>query len=248
MSPSSNNNINDDTHGNEPQTTRDDDHDEDNNNDDINDMNGHNNDAPAEDDAKMLERFYREIIDCQIWVAEENPHSPFPSTVVYGSTTSGSTTTHSSMAKKNPRTSQTEGVSSMPTSPSPSDVTSFSTPGGGTDLETAASLEGWTVIQQTRPAASVVSASHQEIPPLWNKCQTWDANLNPEDGLSSQIAELELEHQRKIDGRRTTTAATPLRDLRHKMQTSFQQRLVSYSTLRTKKKFYLSFRRRSPAE
>ena len=245
MTPSSNSNNNN-INGNgtarspEPQNTEVDD------NDNIN-----NNEAPAEDDAKMLERFYREIIDCQIWVAEENPHVPFPSTVVYSNSSSSSTAIHS--ATKNHRTSQTVLVSSLPTSPSPSDVTSFSAPGGGggTDIETAASLESWTVIQQTRPAASVISpatASYQENPPLWNKCQTWDANLNPEDGLSSKIAELEQEHQRRIEGRKTTTTATPLRDLRHKMQTSFQQRLVSYSTSRTKKKFYLSFRRRSPAE
>ncbi len=182
--------------------------------------------AAEEDDAKLLERFYREIVDCTIWVSDEgNEHSAqCPTTVVYTSTGK-----------------QRSYAVALPTSPSPSDVTSSIV---GTDVETV-ELEGWTVIQQTYPMPAAPSNPSNDNPPLWTKGSVWDANLDPLNGLSAQITELEVEQLRRREGRKKSS--TPLKDLREKVQSTFQQRLVSYSS-RSTKKFYLSFRRRSPDE
>lgn len=182
-------------------------------------------DVPTEDDAKMLERFYREIVECQIFaVDEESSHHSHLPTTVYAQ----------------PAKSHRHPQYHMPTSPSPSDVTAFSA--AATDLETAES-EGWTLIQQTKPASA--GGGGESVQEWWHARQVWDANLDPRTGLSSQIVELEKEYQKRIEGRKTVV--TPLKDLREKVQSSFQQRLVSYSSP-VNKKFYLGFRRRSPSE
>jgi hypothetical protein len=194
-----------------------------------------------ENDARLLERFYREIVDCAIWVADESSstqHSSaqqYPATVVYTDT-----------AKNNNRPSYP--AAALPTSPSPSDVTSSITIIGATEGETV-ELEGWTVIQQTRPLSAPPASSPgtNEIPPLWARGQVWDANLDPLHGLTGRVAELAVEQQRRLEGRKKSS--TPLKDLRQKVQSTFQQRLVSpYSSSQSKKKFYLSFRQRSPDE
>lgn len=178
-----------------------------------------------EDDARLLERFYREIVDCTIWVADETlEHSAqHPTTVVY---------TNNAAAKNRPL----HHPSSLPMSPSPSDVSASVI---GTEVETL-ELEGWTVIQQTRPMPAAPAAA-KDILPLWSRGQVWNADLDPLQGLCSRIQELEREQQSK--GKKKHT---PLKDLAEKVQSSFQQRLVGFS--RTKKKFYVSFRRRAPDE
>lgn len=182
--------------------------------------------AAEEDDAKLMERFYREIVDCTICLADEcTEHSAqCPSTVIYTNT---------------PR--QRPYAVALPTSPSPSDVTSSVV---GTDVDTM-ERQGWTVIQQTRTMPAAPTTPSKEIPPLWSKGSVWDANLDLLNGLSAQIAELEAEQQRRLEGRKKSS--TPLKDLRQKVQSTFQQRLVTYSN-RSAKKFYLAFRKRSPDE
>lgn len=181
---------------------------------------------PEEDDAKLLERFYREIVDCTIWAADES---------------STDATEHpTTMAYKNSANNQPSHPATLPSSPIPSDVTSTV----GTDIEKA-QMEGWTIVQQTRPIPTAPVLPGENVPPLWSKGQIFEANLDPFGGVNAEILHLQREQQRYRDGRKKSS--TPLKDLRDKVQSSFQQRLVSYG-LKYKKKYYVSFRRRAPDE
>jgi hypothetical protein len=174
-----------------------------------------------EDDARLLERFYREIVDCSIVVADESS-DPHPTSLVY---------------TKHPYYHHNHAVA-IP-SPSPSDVAS----GVGTEVETV-ELEGWTIVQQTRPTnahAPRTGAEQPQQPALWSKGQVWEANLDPIHGLTGDIQTLEAEVQKQKEGRNST----PLKDLRQKVQSTFQQRQI---IPRIRKKFYLSYRRRAPDE
>lgn len=181
--------------------------------------------APEEDDAMLLERFYREIVDCSIVVVEEpSTESRDPKTTLLYTTTSKHSNHHYAVA--------------IP-SPSPSDVNS----GVGPEVDTI-EFEGWTLVQQTRPA-SAPQQFHKDTlaasqPLLWNKGTVWDANLDPIGGLTGEIKSLEAEAlQKQLQNRNPT----PLKDLRRKVQSTFQQRA---QLPRTKKIFYLRYRRRAP--
>jgi hypothetical protein len=195
-------------------------------------------DDNLEDDAMLLERFYREIVDCTVFVVEEeeNPHSNNPN----------ATPTTTRVYSKNHQYAVTLG------SPSPSDVTSAV----GTQVETEA-MEGWTIVQQTRPIGgspvffadatstntNTSTTSHMPSPKpnsgLWQKTQTWDANLDPLSGLSGEI-------HTHFSQPKKEKSSTPLKDLRRKVKSTFQQRMHLFSRVRTK--YYLSYRRRAPDE
>lgn len=168
---------------------------------------------PEEDDALLLERFYREILDCRIIVVDEKPQIDYQNTSAY------------------------LGASNSIPSPSPSDVAS----GIGTDSDTF-ELEGWTIVNQTRPAG-VYSATNT-LPPslLWRKGQVWDANLDPIEGLSSEILSLDAQ----IKEQQSRKSSTPLKDLRKRVTSTFSHRQIFPRAQR--KKFYLSYRRRAPDE
>ena len=172
---------------------------------------------PEEDDAMLLERFYRDIVDCQIVVA----CNEFSSGYNLNRMNSNSTPNNSTILW------------------SPSDVTS---------VVSTAEMEGWNVQSQTRPASldSATAPLHPQSlssSSLWQKGQTWEANLDPLGGLAGEIQTLELEATKR-DARKNST---PLKDLREKVQSTFQQRSL-ISSQRMQNKYFLSYRKRAPDE
>jgi hypothetical protein len=187
----------------------------------ISEQNEGDSSHPEEDDAMMIERFYREIVDCRVVVVDENTGSEqYPPTLAYTG-------------------SQNQYLLGVP-SPSPSDVAS----GVGTDAEKV-ELEGWTIINQTRPAgiSHMNNNNQSKSPSFFRKGQVWDANLDPIRGLSGEIQHLAAQMQREHENRKSTT---PLKDLRRKVTSTFAQRQILPRAYR--KKFYLSHRRRAPDE
>lgn len=180
-----------------------------------------------ENDAALLERFYREIVDVSILTtlsddgdsshANHNSHGQAQPIVTVSSYTDEST------AKQQ--------YINVTIAPSPSDVTSVVT---GT--ETRAEYHGLSLIQQTRPAGW---ASPQQ---LWAKSQVLDANLDPLNGLSGEIQTLQMEMERLKQ-----TANTPLKELRRKVQSTLRLRRSDHVRAHGPK-FYLGFRRRAPDE
>eukprot|EP00934_Nitzschia_sp_Nitz4_P007696 Nitzschia sp. Nitz4//scaffold68_size99682//38550//44354//NITZ4_004562-RA/size99682-snap-gene-0.8-mRNA-1//-1//CDS//3329556587//7686//frame0 len=191
-----------------------------------------------EDDARLLERLYREIVDCSLWVADEmtEPTSLQPTTLVYATNQTSMSSTaimsHPAALPSSPVPSyDTQVLSAVPTSTTAMD----------TEIETV-EMGGWTIVQQTKPMSASVDANA----PLWQRGQVWQANLDPSYGLSAELRHLQLEQQRKMDGKRKSS--TPLKGLRERVQSTFQQRLVAYSKEGRRIKYYLSFRRRAPDE
>ena len=179
-----------------------------------------------ENDAALLERFYREIVDVSILTtvsddgdSSHNHHAMSQPIVTVSSYTDEST------AKQQ--------YINVTIAPSPSDVTSVGVTGSTgncTDI-------GLTLIQQTRPAGW---ASPQQ---LWAKKQVLDANLDPLHGLSAEIQTLQLEMERVKQ-----TANTPLKELRRKVQSTLRLRRSDLDVRALGPKFYLGFRRRAPDE
>eukprot|EP00536_Pseudo-nitzschia_multiseries_P012747 jgi/Psemu1/209578/e_gw1.504.17.1 len=208
---------------------------------------------PEEDDAMLLERFYREIVTCDVVMEEDDDYDDKMET----------------------------GTS----------VTNTST------LSAIAS-EGWTVVRNTRPAATNSNPIEKDgkrqrppMPSLWDKGKTWDTNLDPIDGLTGEIlraqyqrdAEYKAELERIQSGRGKSGhdyTKTPLKDLRKRVQSTFQSKTQqwmlphhsqpgtnanhSHSHIdssihhlphhhhhhhpKRRRKFYLSYKRRSPDE
>jgi hypothetical protein len=209
---------------------------------------------PEEDDAMLLERFYREIVTCDIVLEEEDYND-------------------------DNNEDETKNDTSL------------------TNTSVIATAEGWTVVRKTRPAATnsnptnTASTTGNELP-LWNKGKIWDTNLNPIDGLMGEILrtkyqrdeeyEQELDHihrngngsSKNGNGGMMTknhhhdTTKTPLKDLRKRMQYTFQSKTQQWlhhnhpsnnnnsnhshyrGTYRRqrRKQFYLTYKRRSPDE
>mmetsp|Transcript_29663 Transcript_29663/g.71384 ORF Transcript_29663/g.71384 Transcript_29663/m.71384 type:complete len:1767 (+) Transcript_29663:2-5302(+) len=183
--------------------------------------NDQNSAHPEEDEAMLIERFYREIVDCRIVAVEAS-----------------SETYNNSLLSA----SQGQFVLGVP-SPSPSDVAS----GVGTD-DGKVESGGWTVLKETKPvdidaALGKTSVIHN---PQYRKGEVYEANLDPVSGLAEELqSSLEARLQLEQDSR--MSKSTPLKDLRRKVTSSFAQRLVLADTFQ-KKKFYLSYRRRAPDE
>eukprot|EP00751_Fragilariopsis_kerguelensis_P004867 CAMPEP_0170817696 /NCGR_PEP_ID=MMETSP0733-20121128/40201_1 /TAXON_ID=186038 /ORGANISM="Fragilariopsis kerguelensis, Strain L26-C5" /LENGTH=2012 /DNA_ID=CAMNT_0011177481 /DNA_START=130 /DNA_END=6168 /DNA_ORIENTATION=+ len=189
---------------------------------------------PEEDDAMLLERFYREIVTCDIILEEENYDDDDDDD-----------------------------------DKSKNDISLTSTSAN----VAASKAEGWTVVRQTRPAATNSNPTSSNSY-LWNKGNIWETNLNPFDGLMGEIIrskhqrdeedEQEIEQKRKgKNGIASHDTKTPLNNLRKRMQSTFQgktqqwlhhqnypsNRNRSYHrTYKRRRKFYLTYKRRSPDE
>ena len=191
---------------------------------------------PEEDDAMLLERFYREIVTCNI--------------VVEGDYDFDAIETGTSLTN--------------------------------TSALSAAAAEGWTVIRKTRPAAAIsnpgdssAGGSQQQrrqppLPSLWKKGHIWDTNLDPANGITGEI--LKAKQQRDVEYKATLEKQTdggiaghdktPLKDLRKRVQSTFQSKTQqwlhhqnSFSSSQSKyydhhqkrrQKIYLTYKRRSP--
>ncbi|CAJ1960049.1 unnamed protein product [Cylindrotheca closterium] len=183
--------------------------------------NDQNSARPEEDEAMLIERFYREIVDCRIVAVEASRE-----------------------AYKDNALSAIQGqfVLGVP-SPSLSNVASR----GGTD-DGEVELGGWTVLKETKPMD--VDAALETTSVICNsqsrKGEVYHANLDPVSGLAEELqSSLEARLQLEQDSR--MSKSTPLKDFRRKVTSSFAQRLVLADTYQ-KKKFYLSYRRRAPDE
>eukprot|EP00980_Cylindrotheca_fusiformis_P021569 scaffold8420_cov120-Cylindrotheca_fusiformis.AAC.1 len=178
---------------------------------------------PEEDDAAMIERFYREIVDCRVVAVDENPGMEHY------------------LPKLKQKGNPDQYLSGVP-SPSLSDVAS----GVGVDAEKV-ELEGWTIINQTRPVGIPYlhskSKSTSISPSFFRKGQVWDANLDPISGLPGEIRRLAAQVQREHE---SVKSSTPLKDLRRKVTSTFAQRQIL--PLSYKKRYHLSYRRRAPDE
>ncbi|OEU10689.1 DENN-domain-containing protein [Fragilariopsis cylindrus CCMP1102] len=231
---------------------------------------------PEEDDAMLLERFYREIVTCDIVLVEEEDEENYND-------------------DNNNNTNEDETNNN--------DTSLINT--SAISATAAAAAEGWIVVRKTRPAATnsnpttaattASSTAGSSKPPLWNKGKIWDTNLNPIDGLMGEILRMKYqrdeEYEQELDrgngnssskngnGMMTKnhhyhhdTAKTPLKDLRKRMQYTFQSKTQqwlhhnhpsnnnnsnnnsnqshyrgSYKRQR-RKQFYLTYKRRSPDE
>jgi hypothetical protein len=253
-----------------------------------------NEKIPEEDDAMMLERFYREIVHCNIVLAEEitTQGESENESVTTNNTASTATVIYPNLP------SQQQQHDHIPVSQSLSwdtTVTTTTIPSTSTgvapgipmvtipnpssakvaDIEPV-ELEGWTVVQKTRPASKTAVQGHNE--PLWKKGQVWEANLEPLNGITGQIQHLyrqkqcHLEHQQRQQDpyqqhpqhgeERRKIAKTSLKDLRKRVQSTFQSKTQHWlpggagNSNHTNNgngvpqgiKYYLTYKRRSPEE
>lgn len=176
---------------------------------------------PEEDEATMMERFYREIVDCRVVAFDESAGVE-----------------HHVEAHPN-SSGQNQYLLGVP-SPSPSDVASRV----GADSEKV-ELEGWTVINQTRPAGTshMNNKNKSQSPPFFRKGQVWNANLDPMSGLSGEVQHLAAQIQRENEKMKSST---PLKDLRRKVTSTFAHRQILPRSYR--KRFHFAYRRRAPDE
>jgi uncharacterized membrane protein YgcG len=200
------------------------------------------NEVHDEDDAALLERFYREIVDISIVAVP---------VVMDGTTTTSTlagTATITTVPNYNPTTTidhyrnhsgslDTSTTLSIP--PSLSLVTSDVT---GTDIP---ELHGYTILRQTLPAGSAEPPPPRTTPPpqpqkqqhslphspLWFKAQVFDANLDPISGISGEIQAMHVELQQTLEkrakeaGRQGSSAPIlALKDIRRKVQSTLRLR------------------------
>jgi hypothetical protein len=193
--------------------------------------------SEEEDDAALLERFYREIVDVSILTAttattdETDSHSQQQQQQLI---TVSSYTDNESISVVSRQHNNHYYAVSIP--PSPSDLMSGVT---GTEVESRPELHGLTILQQTRPA-------ERGVENMWTKSQTFDANLDPVQGLSGELQALQDDLEEKL---RRDANATPLKELRRKvLQSTLGLRHTSHKKSHGAPKFYLAFRRRQPDE
>jgi rubredoxin len=194
---------------------------------------------PEEDDAMFLERFYREIVTCDIVLEDDDEYDN------HDAVETGTSLTNTSALS-------------------------------------VAAAEGWTVVRKTRPAATKSNPSDSSVggfqdkqrrpplPSLWDKGKIWETNLDPVDGLTGEL--LKAQHQRNAEykielekqpgrGMGGHDAATPLKDLKKRVQSTFQSKtqqlyFTAFSSSQSnyydqhhqkrRRNFYLTYKRRSP--
>lgn len=229
-----------------------------------------------EDDAALVERFYREVVEVTILsIPPEEQQRPriigqAPSyTEEHDASTIRSVKSSSSLQQN-----RVSSPAALPNSPSHSDATTNVTfseqPSAQVpQQQQQTELDGYTVVQRTCPAGrahaqtdaasgvlsndSLLSSNSTQLSPeLWSKNQTFVANLDPVHGLQQTISSKIPLAIDTIDGR-----STPLKGLQRKLGTSLRKmvddRLGSKQHALqedhvSKPRFQLGFRRRGPDE
>lgn len=225
-----------------------------------------------EDEAALLERFYREVVEVTILsvTPEEQPRPRIigqaPSYTEEHDTSIRSVKSSSSLQQP-----QQHRVASpaLPNSPSHSDATTNVTFTEQPAVQTQQiELDGYTVVQRTCPAGRCYSQtdaaslggvmsndslmSNSTQAEIWTKNETFVANLDPIHGLQQELSS-RIPSVMDTDGR-----STPLKGLQRKLGTSLRKlnymvddRLGKHSSHEDagrKSRFQLGFRRRGPDE
>lgn len=182
-----------------------------------------------EDEAALVERFYREILEVTILTTTEESRGDDQEI----------RSVRSTLSLQKPNTP------SCPNSPSHSDATPMTF--HDYPIHQKEQLNGFTVVQRTCPAgksSQVEAASLGGVLSVndsstteqsWQKSQVFDANLCPLSGLRAELVS-------KVP---TAIETTPLRGLGRKLGTSLRK--LNHAP-RKRTKFHLGFRRRGPDE
>ena len=215
-----------------------------------------------EDEAALVERFYREIVEVAIVATEPRPRIIGQSPSMDEANELRSALSSSSLQHRQ----------HVPNSPCYSEATTALTFPESAVAPAPVQLDGFTVVQQTCPAGrnsqqdsaslggvgsandSSMSATDLDVSrhgQLWAKAQTFDANLDPVTGLRAELSSKvpsAIETRADGDGRHT-----PLKGLGRKLGTSLRKlnhivddRIRHHHEHRTK--FHIGYRRRGPDE
>lgn len=136
---------------------------------------------PEEDDTMLMERFYREIVDCDIViVGGEGRHRHEDH---HQQQQHRRQSHHENWSQYDNQPQHSSLVTSSPSW----DQSTVDSDANTSALEvTALEREGWTIIQKTRPASTTTnSSSHPSSTTRtpWKRGQVWDANLDVLGGL-----------------------------------------------------------------
>ena len=219
---------------------------------------GSHTEEEDEDEAALMERFYREIMEVAVLNYDVDPfirrsHSYAEETYSQDHSHSSSSFPESS-ANKSMLTKYHIPVP-MPDSPIASDTTTSITVQESASERATRSrrdLDGFTCVATTTPAGRP-SPLYGDVP-MWIKSQTFDANLDPCFGLHQELLS-KLANCNVLDSK----SHDPLREIGRKVGSTLRNQLVTPMIVRFRdrqrtddsslsKKFYLGFRRRLPDE
>ena len=233
--------------------------------------------VPIEDDAMLLERFYREIVTCDIIVEEEE--EDYDVDVDYDDSNYFNRNRNQSNIDASLENTSTQSATATATAAT---------------ATAAAETEGWIVVRKTRPIGTDSNPTithHKHNPPkpsLWKKGTIWESNLNPSEGLMGNILrtkherdaiyEQEILHRtRKGGGSKNhpmassnnaskTAALKNFLFTKNRVQSTFQSKTPQWlhhhypernqynpngrhhRAFKKRSKFYLTYKRRSPDE
>lgn len=222
-----------------------------------------------EDEAALVERFYREVVE--VTILSISPEESRPK--IIGQAPSYQEE-HDVRSIKSSLSAQrvVSPHQQLPNSPSHSDATTHVTieqQQPAVQQSQQVEMDGYTVVQRTCPAGrsysnadaaslggvmsndSLMSNSTMGVGELWSKNQTFSANLDPIYGLQHELSS-RMPSASDSDGR-----STPLKGLQRKLGTSLRKivddRLGKhphshFSLEDSRTKFQLGFRRRAPDE
>jgi len=219
---------------------------------------GSHNTDEEEDEAALMERFYREIVEVTILMNDgESPTPLRPSQSYESSSHSSSSHPTITTTSNQPKTMSTKYhiPVPLPTSPIPSESTATITAHESV-LERAglsqSEIDGYTSVTTTIPAGRP-SLRYGDTH-LWNKSQVFDANLDPCFGFRQELLA-------KMADSTNAESHDPLRGIGRKVGSTLRNQLVPMmDRFRDKqragnqasdpdmKKFHLGFRRRLPDE